>query len=140
MIGAEDQRKPEAEVHASSAHARCTAVARRFAATTTAGRHRAAVAPSPPPSPPPDVAADTDVLATVAVDALAGGGSPHAAAALAAARAAAAAVGDVVRQARGCDAPGRAGTATVDLVLSARCVVQTSCSPRQRSAAYSRNN
>jgi len=138
VIGAEDQRKPEAEVHASSAHARCTAVARRFAATTTAGRHRAAVAP--PPSPPPDVAADTDVLATVAVDALAGGGSPHAAAALAAARAAATAVGDVVRQARGCDAPGRAGTATVDLVLSARCVVQTSCSPRQRSAAYSRNN
>ena len=138
MIGAEDQRKPEAEVHASSAHARCTAVARRFAATTTAGRHRAAVAPSP--SPPPDVAADTDVLATVAVDALAGGGSPHAAAALAAARAAATAVGDVVRQARGCEAPGRAGTATVDLVLSARCVVQTSCSPRQRSAAYSRNN
>jgi len=138
VIGAEDQRKPEAEVHASSAHARCTAVARRFAATTTAGRHRAAVAP--PPSPPPDVAADTDVLATVAVDALAGGGSPHAAAARAAARAAATAVGDVVRQACGCDAPGRAGTATVDLVLSARCVVQTSCSPRQRSAAYSRNN
>jgi len=138
VIDAEDQRKPEAEVHASSAHARCTAVARRFAAATTAGRHRAAVAP--PPSPPPDVAADTDVLATVAVDALAGGGSPHAAAARAAARAAATAVGDVVRQVRGCDAPGRAGTATVDLVLSARCVVQTSCSPRQRSAAYSRNN
>jgi len=137
VIGAEDQRKPEAGVHASSAHARCTAVARRFAAATTAGRHRAAVAP---PSPPPDVAADTDVLATVAVDALAGGGSPHAAAARAAARAAATAVGDVVRQVRGCEAPGRAGTATVDLVLSARCVVQTSCSPRQRSAAYSRNN
>ena len=118
-VGAE----PETEAGESSAHARCTAVA-RIAAGERDDAGRSATSP-------PDVAADTDVLASVAVDALAGDRSPYSAAARAAARAASTAVGDVIWQVRQ-TAAAAARDAGVELELSARCVVRSNCSHRQR--------
>ena len=124
-VGGEAEIKPETEARETLAHARCTAVARFAPGERDDARSSAA---------PPDVAADTDVLATVAVNALAGDRSPYTAAARAAARAASAAVGDVIWQVRDTtrDCP-------VELELSARCVVRSNSSRRQRSVALLSN-
>ena len=115
--------KAETETAENSAYARCTATARY-----TPGEHdnqrRSAT--------PPDVAADTDVLATAASNAIAGDRSPYLAVARAAAQATSKAVGEVIWKVR----EVTKGTVrdTVELELSARCVVRYNSSPPHRSA------